>query len=345
MIYYILPKTNNILYICPNHTHRELTICVSRTVLTYVNQSKMLFSGIYTEEESFDELLQSSNPYEPLFTITPGIPTISKLNGKSNTLYDLIEIFYTLNILDNEFQTTLHITPTYTDAMEQIQFIKERCQCINSYYTTIEQEFNSRFTVNYDFLFFEMHKYISTDIFAYTAELLKYVKIILQKQTVGGICIIKMDSTFYKPTVDILYLCSSLYEKVYIAKPTTSNSATSERYMVCIDRRSLNESAIKTNCRIIDQCIHTNIYSILDSRLPLHFIHKLDDINIIIGQQQIDAIEQIMNACKHKSRDDKFELSRKSNIQKSISWCEKYKVPHNKIGDKPNIFLPVSEMI
>ena len=34
---------------------------------------------------------------------------------------------------------------------------------------------------------------------------------------------------------------------------------------------------------------------------------------------------------------------KKINIQKSISWCEKYKVPHNKFSDKPNIFLPLQQ--
>jgi hypothetical protein len=33
------------------------------------------------------------------------------------------------------------------------------------------------------------------------------------------------------------------------------------------------------------------------------------------------------------------------NIQKSINWCEKMKIPYNKIynkfSEKPNIFLPI----
>ena len=49
----------------------------------------------------------------------------------------------------------------------------------------------------------------------------------------NGICIIKIDSIFYKPIVDVLYLLSSCFEKVYIIKPNTNNITTFEKYIVC----------------------------------------------------------------------------------------------------------------
>jgi hypothetical protein len=36
-------------------------------------------------------------------------------------------------------------------------------------------------------------------------------------------------------------------------------------------------------------------------------------------------------------------LIKKTNIQKSVAWCEKYKIPCNKFSEKTNIFLPLDE--
>ena len=36
---------------------------------------------------------------------------------------------------------------------------------------------------------------------------------------------------------------------------------------------------------------------------------------------------------------------KKTNIQKSVNWCEKFKIPCNKFSDKINIFLPIAKEI
>ena len=84
-----------------------------------------------------------------------------------------------------------------------------------------------------------------------------------------------------------------------------------------------------------------NINSIILDILPCFFINKIDDINIIFGQQQLETIDQMINILKNKNKDEKLDFLKKNNIQKSIIWCEKYKLPHNKIQEKPNIFLPL----
>ena len=64
-------------------------------------------------------------------------------------------------------------------------------------------------------------------------------------------------------------------------------------------------------------------------------------MNIIIGQQQIEALDQIVLLYKNKNKDDKIEIIKKNNIQKSVTWCEKFKIPCNKFTEKTNIFLPI----
>ena len=75
--------------------------------------------------------------------------------------------------------------------------------------------------------------------------------------------------------------------------------------------------------------------------LPYYFTTKINDINNSIGQQQLEALNLIINILKNKNIDDKIELLQKSNIQKSVAWCEKYKIPCNKFFEKTNIFLPI----
>jgi 23S rRNA U2552 (ribose-2'-O)-methylase RlmE/FtsJ len=54
-------------------------------------------------------------------------------------------------------------------------------------------------------------------------------------QKKGGSFILKIFDSFMQHTIDLLYILSSFYEKVYIMKPNTSRYANSERYIVCKD--------------------------------------------------------------------------------------------------------------
>jgi hypothetical protein len=85
------------------------------------------------------------------------------------------------------------------------------------------------------------------------------------------------------------------------------------------------------------------INSFLDYDTPYYFLSKIDDINVIIGHQQIESLDLISNILKNKNREDRIETFRKTNIIKSIAWCEKYKIPCNKFSEKINIFLPLNK--
>jgi hypothetical protein len=84
-----------------------------------------------------------------------------------------------------------------------------------------------------------------------------------------------------------------------------------------------------------------NISQIIDFDVPYYFKNKIDDINIIIGHQQLDALDQIISIYTNKSKEEKIENIKKLHIQKSVIWCEKYKIPCNKFTEKTNIFLPI----
>ena len=71
--------------------------------------------------------------------------------------------------------------------------------------------------------------------------------------------------------------------------------------------------------------------------IPYIFINKLEDINAIIGQQQLENILTtfyLIENCK----EEKIDIIKKNNIQKCLQWCIKYKIPYNKNSQLLNIF-------
>jgi len=181
---------------------------------------------------------------------------------------------------------------------------------------------------------------------------MKFVMIIFKNQAAGGSCIIKIHHTFHKPVIDVLYLLSALFEKVYVIKPNTNNAITFDKYVVCKnfildDKKMEVNKANYYNAFYFIRSFNFNsgqyISSVIDNEIPSYFVNKLDDINIIIGQQQLESFDQLINILNNKNRHDKIETIKKINIQKSVSWCEKFKIPCNKFSDKTNIFLPLDD--
>jgi hypothetical protein len=82
-----------------------------------------------------------------------------------------------------------------------------------------------------------------------------------------------------------------------------------------------------------------NIHSIIENEIPYYFSNKIEEINAVIGQQQLEAYDQIINIFKNKNKDDKIETLKRNHIQKCIQWCEKNQLPHNKFVERINIFL------
>jgi hypothetical protein len=85
--------------------------------------------------------------------------------------------------------------------------------------------------------------------------------------------------------------------------------------------------------------IEMSIHSFLKNEVPSYFLNKIEESNAVIGQQQLESYDQIINIFKNKNKEDKIESLKRNHIQKCIQWCEKNQIPHNKFTDKINIFL------
>jgi hypothetical protein len=58
-----------------------------------------------------------------------------------------------------------------------------------------------------------------------------------------------------------------------------------------------------------------------------------------MGQKQLENIITTLNIIGSRNNHDKIDALKKINIQKCISWCEKYDIPCIKLVSSNNIFL------
>jgi hypothetical protein len=200
-----------------------------------------------------------------------------------------------------------------------------------------------------DLFIFEFKDEDYTDIKQYIKNVLLTFYIIVKYQSNNGTCIIKFDNIFYKVIIDVILILTSIYEKVYLIKPTISKITKGERYIICnnFDFDILNKINIfdQLEEKLKDYLINStsfsnqNIHSILTNDIPYYFLNKIEESNAVIGQQQLESYDQIINIFKNKNKEDKVESLKRNHIQKCIQWCEKNQIPHNKFTDKINIFL------
>ena len=357
MSYYILPRViNSYIQINPSLQETEIDTYISHSLFNYYKKMKSQLNNITEFDTSFNaqNILKIVNPYEFIFSKITGTKlSVSKLKPQTSIFYDLLEIINMLNIFDNYKNTNnikfLTISSTYEDINSCYDLFRENNNdSIDNYKefkSNLHEELNGK---SYDIIFYEIEKIIYCNLNNYILKLIDTILLILHRQSNNGITIIKIGFTFHKPIVDILYLLSSLYQKVYIVKPNTSNVMSYEKFIVCknfILNQNTRQIYFSYIVKLIEfkkfYSINENIKHIIDKDIPYFYINKIDDINNIIGQQQLETIDQAINIYKNKNKDDKLESLKKINIQKCVNWCEKMKIPFNKITEKPNIFLPI----
>jgi 23S rRNA U2552 (ribose-2'-O)-methylase RlmE/FtsJ len=165
----------------------------------------------------------------------------------------------------------------------------------------------------------------------------------LTMQKKEGIFILKIFDCFMQHSIDLLYILSSFYEKVYIFKPNTSRSANSEKFIICKNFLFSNSDDFfpylyKSFSKIVEQPDFTvqfvnsgelYVHRFLNTQIPYLFINKLEDYNAIFGEKQIDNIQYTLLLIDNKNKQDKIDNLININIQKCINWCMKYDIEYN----------------
>ena len=158
----------------------------------------------------------------------------------------------------------------------------------------------------------------------------------LVMQKTGGTFILKLFDCFMPHSIDIIYILSSFYEKVYIIKPYTSRYANSEKYIVC--KGFIFNSCqqfFPSLCQAFEGMVNaqesTHVSRFLNCRIPLYFLTKVDEYNAVFGQQQIENIYYTITLIDNKHKHDKIEALIRNNVLKCQFWCSKNKVTFNQI--------------
>ena len=366
MNYYMMPKNNINIKFNLQLTNQTIEPYISYSLIFYMNDIyKQLFKlqeNIKQDNDSMtlEYLNKMVNPFEFIHSNVPGLTiSVSKVKPDSTIFFELMEMFQIFNI--NDILSLKHkiniayFTHNYTSTNYLINMLRE-----DNEDNVIFKEFNynnlyeSFITNSYenklDLIICEFYPNEYSDTKIYTNNMLLILLIISKYQMPNGISIIKIDNILYKAIIDIIFILSRMYGNVYLVKPSISNITKGERYLVCNGfyddvknhnklLQNIEENVILKLNSNTNKLTDKYILSVIDNELPYYLLNKLEESNLVIGQQQLEAYDQIINIFKNKNREEKIEHLKRTHIQKCIQWCEKNQLPHNKFIDKINIFL------
>jgi hypothetical protein len=272
------------------------------------------------QDNNIDFFCKIINPYEFIHNKVPGSKfSVSKIKASSPLFYTFMEIAHTFSIFDsfqNKDITSFHCSMHNSATIECMNIFRDNNSDTNYEWSDLSSLQQIDMTpASVDFLYYEL-QHDDTDIDAYGLDFTRVLCSILTLQNTQGISIIKIDTLFHKPILDIVYLLTGIYEKVYIIKPNTSTVFKNERFIVC--KHFIRDSFKTTeyysminllNAIIIDSVANNKcIYSLIYGDLPYYFLNKIEDANIIIGHLQLEQYDQLINLIKNKNSLGKLKI-------------------------------------
>ena len=365
MNYYIIPKNNFNIKLNLLIKNEQIIPFVSYSLIHFLNEIYSQLLGIESfnqNETTLEYINKIVNPFEFIHSNVPGsFLSVSKVKPTSNIFFELMEVFQVCNIIEmlslKKQINIAHITKNNSSTNYLMDMLREYNTDIilneDFDYNILRNNFIvNTHTTKIDLFIFEFNEtdYINTP--QYIKNMILVLYIITKYQAANGTCIIKMDNIFYKTIVDILFIVSAIYDRVIIIKPSISKVTKGERYLICknLNIDILNNSKLlhqldeHVKPKIIDNTFNNNqVHSLIRNEIPYYFSNKIEEANAVIGQQQLEAYDQILNIFKNKNRNEKIEILKRNHIQKCIQWCEKNQLPHNKFIDKINIFLHIKK--
>jgi hypothetical protein len=324
---YILPNVSNV-NIKFNFVKSSKFACyISNSIFFHIQEMKRQFEGL----DDNKMIKKIAEPYNFVYSDVIGTNNqrVTKDNLRRNICYELIELLksfslsYLLNISKYEILKNVSISvyseenydviyESFFESQKEIEMIVE------------ESEYKKN-----DIMFFEFsEKSLLRD---YTFS----ISWILMKQKKGGCLIIKMHGIYEKYIVEYLFMLSSWYEKVYIFKPLVCEICSECKYVICLNFQCENE--YESLGLFLEN--ESELPQIIENGIPLFFQNRLEEINAILGYQQLEVYDQMINLSNNKNKIEKMETITRHHIQKCVQWCEKHNIECNKFSEKTNVFL------
>ena len=148
--------------------------------------------------------------------------------------------------------------------------------------------------------------------------------LILQKQ--NGSFVLKLFDMFHETTLEMIYLLSYFYKQVFVYKPNTSREANSEKYIVCkgFQKKQNYDQIIEKLSQNFVDLSYQKIRKIFTFQLNSYFLSKIQEINAIYGQQQVENILSTINHIQEKTNKEKLEKIKLNNLEKCVVWCKQH---------------------
>jgi hypothetical protein len=334
MLYYLLPKIDTKLIVTPCDSSEECSLYISHSLYKYSNA---ILTKLKIIQNQNTESALAENEYNFLQQTNARHSPFNKTDTYSELFYELVEFFIVSNNNYECFITKptniLYITTRYDDSYNSVEFIKKKYNYAhtNSYthFNNVSDYFNSNNADKFEFMFFELPVYNFQDVNQYIINVLQIVMIIIKTQSDNGCCLIKINYIYHKPIIDILFLLSSVYSKIYLIKPTLMD-ATDYKYVFC---KCFNNSPdiSNHNYNLLDTFVNKpdlqNVTQLIDYDTPAYFIYKINEINLIIGQQQLELCRQLLHIYMGQNQLYKLDQYKQKTIQKWVDWCVKMNIP------------------
>jgi 23S rRNA U2552 (ribose-2'-O)-methylase RlmE/FtsJ len=309
--YSIYNNTYELIY----HAIPNKTICVSKyTPISHIYFKMMeilLFFDIYSntsyqKETTFSSFMNdSSTTNKSKYPPTIKSPTSKPIHIKQPSPFP-IKIFHLTECPEAMFEVIANIR---NNSMDTYIGIQKNHSMENTKPNIIFENFSNQGLCSMEHFIYCKNKYHSSidlitsditetiDTNTFTQQLFIQICYALCIQKKDGSFIFKIFNCFTEHTIDILYILSSFYEKVYITKPLICNSFDSEKYIVCKHFLFSTNHAFypiiqNTLAKIITIEKPISIFRFLNINISSYYIGKLEEINSIFGQQQIENIYQ-----------------------------------------------------
>jgi hypothetical protein len=365
MNYFILPKFNNYIIIKLNTNKNNIETYLSNSFIYFsinIDTQLQILNYEIIEDIKKNNLFHNYQDYNIYNFINPYhylTNEIIKINFNltkyeykivDNHIFILQEIINSLKLFDNfnNNQITIGIyNISINDILHLFKLIYNDLNFNFIHFDNLIEpniftKYHNKETLlnnNIYFLFYKINNFIQEKE-NYNNYIFRLIKILyhiltffsVQSMNESGNIILNIDNLTMKPNIEFVYILCHLFEKVIIINPLISNVFTNDCFI--FGKGFLNNNNSKnllfTLKKIIDNWNSNllNIHSIINNDLPLFFLNKIEELNIIIGQQKLELIYQNINILKsNKNKIEKINIIKKNNISKCLKWFIKNKIP------------------
>jgi hypothetical protein len=365
MNYFILPKFNNYIIIKLNTNKNNIETYLSNSFIYFsinIDTQLQILNYEIIEDIKKNNLFHNYQDYNihnfinPYHYLTNEIIKINfnltKYEYKivDNHIFILQEIINSLKLFDNfnNNQITIGIyNISINDILHLFKLIYNDLNFNFIHFDNLIEpniftKYHNKETLlnnNIYFLFYKINNFIQEKE-NYNNYIFRLIKILyhiltffsVQSMNESGNIILNIDNLTMKPNIEFVYILCHLFEKVIIINPLISNVFTNDCFI--FGKGFLNNNNSKNLLFTLKKIIDTwnsnllNIHSIINNDLPLFFLNKIEELNIIIGQQKLELIYQNINILKsNKNKIEKINIIKKNNISKCLKWFIKNKIP------------------